>query len=221
MKPRKESIGARFTRRTFIKSLGATAVTSAASFAEVSASEMKAGRKEMPLGPGAVPVTLKVNGTVLNLKLEPRVTLTDALRYHAELTGTKIGCDRASCGACTVLLDGEPVYSCMKLAIDAQGCEITTVEGLAEDGQLTPLQESFVETDALQCGFCTPGFLLSATALLASNPSPSREDVKLGCSGNLCRCGSQPHIVHAVQQAAGVKKAPQVELIPMNREDLA
>jgi aerobic-type carbon monoxide dehydrogenase small subunit (CoxS/CutS family) len=221
MTPPDESTGSRFSRRNFIKTLGATAVTSAASFAEVSAGEMKAARKETPLGPGAVPVTLKVNGQLLHLKIEPRVTLTEALRYHGELTGTKVGCDRGSCGACTVLMDGEPVYSCMKLAIDAQGAEITTVEGLAPEGELNPLQTAFVETDALQCGFCTPGFLLSATALLAANPHPSKEEIKHGCSGNICRCGSQPHIVHAVQQAAGVKEAPNVELIPMNREDLA
>jgi aerobic-type carbon monoxide dehydrogenase small subunit (CoxS/CutS family) len=221
MTPPDEPTGSRFSRRNFIKTLGATAVTSAASFAEVSASEMKAARKETPLGPGAVPVTLKVNGKLLHLKIEPRVTLTEALRYHGELTGTKVGCDRGSCGACTVLMDGEPVYSCMKLAIDVQGVEITTVEGLAPEGELNSLQEAFIETDALQCGFCTPGFLLSATALLAANPNPSKEEIKHGCSGNVCRCGSQPHIVHAVQQAAGVKKAPNVELIPMNREDLA
>lgn len=221
MKSPKETSGSRFSRRTFIKTLSATAVTSAASFAEISAAEIKAVRKERPLGPGAVPVSLKVNGKTLQLEIEPRVTLTDALRYHGELTGTKVGCDRGGCGACTVLLDGKPVYSCMKLAIDAQGHEITTVEGLAEDGQLTPLQQAFIDADALQCGFCTPGFLLSATALLATHQKPSAEDVKRGCSGNLCRCGSQPHIVHAVQQAAGVKKAPEVELIQMNREDLA
>lgn len=211
----------RFSRRTFLKTFSATAITSAASFAEVSASEIKAARKERPLGPEAVPIKLQVNGRALELEVEPRVTLTEALRYHGELTGTKVGCDRGGCGACTVLLDGEPIYSCMKLAIDAQGSEITTVEGLAEDGELTELQETFIEADALQCGFCTPGFLLSATALLAANSKPSREDVQRACSGNLCRCGSDPHIVNAVQQAAGVKKSSKVELIRMNREDLA
>lgn len=221
MKPENESNGGRFTRRTFIKSLSATAVTSAASFAEASASEMKTAREQAPKGPGAVPVSLKVNGRPLHLRIEPRVTLTEALRYHGELTGTKVGCDSGSCGACTVLLDGEPVYSCMKLAIDAQGHEITTVEGLAREGKLSGLQQAFIEADALQCGFCTPGFLLSATALLEKNGRPSEEDVKLACSGNICRCGSQPHIVHAVRQAAGAKQAPKVELIRMNREELA
>lgn len=221
MEPHNQHGGSRLSRRNFLKSLSATAVTSAASFAEVSASEMKTARKQMPVGPGSVPVILKVNGQQLRIQIEPRVTLTEALRYHGELTGTKIGCDRGACGACTVLLDGEPVYSCMKLAIDAQGHEITTVEGLARDDKLSDLQQAFIDADALQCGFCTPGFLLSATALLAENKQPSREAIKTACSGNLCRCGSQPHIVHAVQQAAGMKQAPKVELIRMNHEDLA
>jgi aerobic-type carbon monoxide dehydrogenase small subunit (CoxS/CutS family) len=128
------------------------------------------------------------------------------------LTGTKEVCDRATCGACTVLLDGEPIYSCMKLAIEAQGHKITTVEGLAKDGVLTPVQQAFVECDASMCGFCTPGFVLSVTALLQRNPKPSADEVKHACAGNLCRCGTHPHILQAAQKAAGLPVVSNVEV---------
>ncbi len=156
---------------------------------------------------------LNVNGQKLKLVLEPRVTLLDALRNYSSLTGAKEGCDRASCGACTVLVDGAAIYSCQKLAIESQGQAITTVEGLAPDGQLSPVQQAFVEKDALQCGYCTPGFILSATALLANNPRPSVSEIKHGCAGNLCRCGTHPHIVAAVQQAAGIENQNQTEVV--------
>jgi len=156
---------------------------------------------------------LNVNGQKLRLSLEPRVTLLDALRNYSSLTGAKEGCDRASCGACTVLVDGAPVYSCQKLAIESQGQAITTVEGLAPDGELSPVQKAFVEKDALQCGYCTPGFVLSATALLANNPRPTPAEIKHACSGNLCRCGTHPHIVAAVQQAAGIETQNKTEVV--------
>jgi aerobic-type carbon monoxide dehydrogenase small subunit (CoxS/CutS family) len=154
-------------------------------------------------GPGAVPVTLTINGEKKDFSLEPRVTLLDALRYYSPLTGTKEVCDRAMCGACSVLIDGKLVYSCMKLAIDAQGREITTIEGLAKEGQLTPVQQAFIACDALMCGFCTPGMVLATTALLAENPKPSVDDVKRACSGNLCRCGTYPHVLNAALKASG------------------
>jgi len=149
-----------------------------------------------------VPVTLKVNGKVYKLQLEPRVTLLEALRNHLNLTGTKKVCDRGECGACTVLMDGKPVYSCMMLAVDAEGHDIVTIEGLAKDGKLHPVQEAFVEHDALQCGFCTPGFIMAAVGFLNQNKAPSPEDVRKALSGNICRCGVYPRILAAVLDAA-------------------
>ncbi|MFA0782086.1 (2Fe-2S)-binding protein [Fervidibacter sacchari] len=148
-----------------------------------------------------VPVTLKVNGKVYKLQLEPRVTLLEALRNHLNLTGTKKVCDRGECGACTVLMDGKPVYSCMMLAVDAEGHDIVTIEGLAKDGKLHPVQEAFVEHDALQCGFCTPGFIMAAVGFLNQNKAPSPEDVRKALSGNICRCGVYSRILAAVLDA--------------------
>src|SRR5208282_4283939 len=199
-----EKLGAH-SRRTFLKSLGTVAVTAATAQTQAVAAELEKANAEKTLGPGAVPVTLKVNGGTLKLSLEPRVTLLDALRNYSSLTGAKEGCDRAACGACTVLLDDLPVYACQKLAIEAQGCEITTVEGLAKNGKWSKVQQALVEKDALQCGYCTPGFIMSVTALLKKNPRPTADEVKRACAGNLCRCGTHPHIMQAVFQAAGVK----------------
>jgi xanthine dehydrogenase YagT iron-sulfur-binding subunit len=139
--------------------------------------------------------------------VEPRVTLLNALRNQLDLTGAKQVCDRGSCGACTVLLDGEPVCSCLMLAHDAAGHEITTVEGLGTPEKMSPLQAAFVECDALQCGFCTPGFVVAGTALLTHNPDPSLEQVKDGLAGNLCRCGTYGRVFEAVQKAARVQAA--------------
>lgn len=150
----------------------------------------------------SIPVTLRVNGKTYKLQLEPRVTLLDALRDHLNLTGTKKVCNKGECGACTVLLDGKPVYSCMMLAIEAEGHEIVTIEGLAKDGKLHPVQEAFVENDALQCGFCTPGFIMASVGLLNQNKNPSLEELKKALSGNICRCGVYPRIIAAVMDAA-------------------
>jgi xanthine dehydrogenase YagT iron-sulfur-binding subunit len=147
-----------------------------------------------------------VNGAARSVSVEPRVTLLRALRNHLDLTGAKEVCDRGACGACTVLFDGEPVYSCLMLAADAEGHEITTVEGLGSPEKLSPLQAAFVECDALQCGFCTPGFVVAGTALLRRTPSPSLEQVKDGLAGNLCRCGTYGRVFEAVQKAAGAGK---------------
>lgn len=195
-----------FSRRAFFKGLGATAVASAAQRVQAVAQDLQAANDEKVLGPGEVPVTLQVDGTPRQLSLEPRVTLLDALRERAGITGPKEVCDRASCGACTVLLDGLPVYSCQMLAIEAQGREITTVAGLAKGGPLTKVQQAFVECDGLQCGYCTPGFVLSVTALLQRNPHPTEHEVRRACAGNLCRCGSYPYVFAAALKAAGASQ---------------
>jgi len=141
-------------------------------------------------GPGKVPVELTVNGKRLNAQLEPRVTLLDALRDNFNLTGAKRVCDRGVCGACTVLVDSKPVYACAVLAIDAQGKTIITVEGLAEGDALTPVMQAFVDHDAQQCGFCTPGFIVATTRFLEQHPNPTTDEIRRGLSGNLCRCGT-------------------------------
>lgn len=210
--PESENIGAH-SRRTFFKSVGTFAATAATAKVNTVAAELEKVNGEKIIGPEAVPVTLKVNGEKLKLMLEPRVTLLDALRNYSSHTGPKEGCDRASCGACTVLMDGLPVYSCQKLAIESQGAAITTVEGLAKDSKLTKVQEAFIEKDALQCGYCTPGFIVSITALLKRNPRPTAADVKHACAGNLCRCGCHPHIVQAALKAAGIEKTSKTEVI--------
>ena len=202
-----------FSRRTFLKGLGTTAVTAVAAQTTVLAAELEKANSEKIVGPGAVPVILRVNGEKLKLMLEPRVTLLDALRNYSSLTGAKEGCDRAACGACTILLDDVPVYSCQKLAIEAQGHEITTVEGLAKHGKLSKVQQAFVEKDALQCGYCTPGFIMTVTALLKKTSRPTADEVKHACAGNLCRCGTHPHILQSVFQAAGVKTTVKTEVI--------
>jgi len=173
------------SRREFLKVAG----TSAAITELLTGHKVEASAEKVVRIPRAqtVTVTLRVNGKVYKLQLEPRVTLLDALRNHLNLTGTKKVCDRGECGACTVLMDGKPVYSCMMLAVDAEGHDIVTIEGLAKDGKLHPVQEAFVEHDALQCGFCTPGFIMAAVGLLNQNKAPSPEDVKKALAGNICR----------------------------------
>src|ERR1700687_2115630 len=146
-------------------------------------------------------IRLVVNGTEHQLDVEDRWTLAELLRDHIGLTGTKIGCDRGECGACTVLLDGKPVYSCSNLAVWADGRTVETVEGLAQGGKLDPLQQAFVDHDAAQCGFCTSGQLMSAKALLRANPHPTAEDVRAGLTGNLCRCANYNRYVEAVVAA--------------------
>ena len=190
-------------RRTFLKGIGTSAVAVASVHVGAMADEINKAAGPGPQGPGAVPITLSINGEKKDFQLEPRVTLLDALRNHGPLTGTKEVCDRGMCGACSVFIDGKLTYSCMKLAIDAQGHEITTIEGLTKNGQLTAVQQAFIECDALMCGFCTPGLVMAATSLLASNPKPTEGDIRRGCSGNLCRCGTYPHVIKAVLKASG------------------
>ena len=153
-------------------------------------------------GPGKVPISLNINKKKYTAEVEPRVTLLDTLRNELELTGAKRVCDRASCGACTVIVDGKAVYSCTMLAIEAQGKAITTVEGLMDGDKLHPVQQAFVDNDAQQCGFCTPGFVVACKAFLDKHPNPNRNDLKLGLGGNLCRCGTYAGIREAVMQVA-------------------
>src|SRR5690349_6632384 len=147
-------------------------------------------------------ITLSVNGESYRVDVEPRLLLVHLLREDLNLTGTHIGCDTSNCGACTVLVDGTALKSCTLLAVQADGTSIETVEGLEQNGQLHPLQEGFLQEHGLQCGFCTPGMLLSAKALLAANPSPSEAEIRRGISGNLCRCTGYVNIVKAIQYGA-------------------
>ena len=154
------------------------------------------------VGPGAVPITMRVNGKDHQLSVEPRTTLADALRDTLHLTGTKVVCDRGACSACTVWLDGLPVNSCLTFALDIGRREVTTIEGLGTPDNMHPVQAAFVEHDAAQCGYCTPGMVMSTAALLKSNSNPTLEDVQHAVGGNLCRCGTYPKIFEAALAAA-------------------
>ncbi len=147
-------------------------------------------------------VTIKINGEEYSAEVEDRMLLVQFIREVAGLTGTHIGCDTGHCGACTVIMNGKSVKSCMVLAVQANGAEIMTVEGLAKDGELHPLQKTFRENFALQCGFCTPGFLMSSYFLLQRNPNPTEEEIREGITGNLCRCEGYPKIIKAIKEAA-------------------
>jgi xanthine dehydrogenase YagT iron-sulfur-binding subunit len=190
------------SRRNFLKSAGVASL--AASVAGAPEAEAQAGAPVV--GPGDVPVRLMVNGRRVDLTIEPRVTLLDALRMRADLTGNKRGCDRGACGACTMIVDGRPVYSCSTLAIEVQGKQIRTVDGLANGATLHPVQKAFCDTDALMCGFCTPGFIMSSVALLEKNPAPSPEQIRRGLDGNICRCGTFSRIFEAVSSVKGVSR---------------
>jgi aerobic carbon-monoxide dehydrogenase small subunit len=147
-------------------------------------------------------IAITVNGKVRSASVEPRLLLVHFLREHLRLTGTHIGCDTSQCGACTVLLDGRSVKSCTVFAVQADGSEITTIEGLAPEGELHPLQQAFWDEHGLQCGYCTPGMIMAAVTLLADNPAPSEREIREGISGNFCRCTGYQHIVNAIQRAA-------------------
>ncbi len=188
-----------FSRRTFLKSVGVGAA--ATGIVATVAEEAGAARVEI-LGPGPVTLSLNINGAAQSVTVEPRITLLRALRNHLGLTGAKEVCERGACGGCTVLFDGEPVCACLMLAVDAVGHEITTVEGLGTPDKMSPVQAAFVEADALQCGFCTPGFVVSSTALLRKTPNPTLEQIKAGLAGNVCRCGTYSRIFAAVGIAA-------------------
>jgi carbon-monoxide dehydrogenase small subunit len=147
-------------------------------------------------------ITLTVNNQEYELAVEPNLTLLDLLRYHLELTGTKKGCDEGDCGACTVIMNGKPVSSCLVLAVQANGKEILTIEGMETEEGIHPIQQAFVDNGAIQCGYCTPGMILSAKALLDRNPHPSEEEIRTAISGNLCRCTGYQKIVEAIEEAS-------------------
>ncbi len=168
-----------------------------------------AGAEVKILGPDKVNISLNINGAARQVSVEPRVTLLDALRNDLDTTGAKRVCDRATCGACTIIVDGKPIYSCTTLAIEAEGKKIETVEALAQGDKLHPVQKAFWDNDAQQCGFCTPGFVMACKALLDKHPTPTDEQIQLGMGGNLCRCGTYHGIKAAVAQASvEMKKGP-------------
>ncbi len=191
--------GSGLSRRTFLKASGislSVPLVMGHRVIKVSGAEVKL------YGPGKVPIQLTINGKNQTAQVEPRVTLLEALRNELDFTGAKRVCDRGTCGACTMIVDGKPVYSCTVLAIEAQGKSITTVEGLMQGDKLHPLQQAFIDNDAQQCGFCTPGFVVACKAFLDKNPNPTPEQVKKGLGGNLCRCGTYMGVRAAVMQAA-------------------
>ena len=166
---------------------------------------MRKGDGEMPLtfrGPARAPLSFRVNGRSVQVCVEPRRTLLSVLREELGLTGAKHGCGHGACGACTVILDGQTVYACLTLAIECEGREVRTVEGLAQGGALHPVQAAFLEHDGYQCGFCTPGQVMSAVALLERSPQPTEEEVRREMEGNLCRCGAYPNILRSILAAA-------------------
>jgi xanthine dehydrogenase YagT iron-sulfur-binding subunit len=198
--PEKDRSG--FSRRDFLKSAGVTSFATAVT--SVGVAEAQTG--PAVLGPGEVPVSLMVNGRRVDLRIEPRVTLLDALRMRADLTGNKRVCDRGTCGACTMIIDGRTAYSCSTLAIEVQGKPIRTVDGLASGNALHPVQQAFCDNDGLMCGFCTPGFVMATVALLENTPNPTREQVQRGLDGNICRCGTFVGIMAAALSAKGVAR---------------
>lgn len=149
-------------------------------------------------------LTLTVNGKKITAEVDPRITLAEFLREELDLIGTKVGCNRGECGSCTVVVNGQAVYSCSMLAVEAAGTNVLTIEGLAKNGELHPLQEAFIEHDALQCGYCTPGMLMSLTALLINNTQPTEQDIRIAIDGNACRCGCFPNIIRATIAAARI-----------------
>lgn len=206
-------------RRDFVKLVGGTGVAATAQV--LSGHKLDAAATTVPeevlgsgkvIGPGPVPMTLRINGQTRKLTVEPRVTLLDALRNHLDLTGAKKVCDRGTCGACTIIVNGKPTYSCSVLAIEVAdrdgkpGAEIRTIEGLAPEGKLHPVSGSFVENDAQQCGFCTPGFVVACKAFLDRHPHPTLQDVEKGLGGNLCRCGTYAGVRQAVLEASKAMK---------------
>lgn len=192
------------TRREFLKGTGASLAGVAVSGGALRAAEPSSAAPKTGVSASAAPreILLDVNGVRRAVTVEPQMTLAEVLRGPLDLMGTKIACDRGACSACTVWIDRTPVLSCMTLAVDVGERKVVTIEGLASGGTLHPVQSAFVAHDAMQCGFCTPGLVMSCAALLEKNPAPSADDVKAALSGHLCRCGSTPHAIEAVLDAA-------------------
>jgi xanthine dehydrogenase YagT iron-sulfur-binding subunit len=201
--PTREQTG--FTRRGFIATIGTGAVA-AATVSQAGEAEAAQGAA-IPEGPELVRVTLTINGQTRRLLVEPRWSLLYVLRERLGLTATKLGCERGECGVCTVLVDDKPAYSCMMLALEAEGKAIITLEGLMKGEELGAVQRAFVEEDAFQCGYCTPGQIMSVEGLLRANPTPTTDEIRTGVSGTLCRCGAYAHIFKAAHKAAELKKA--------------
>ncbi len=210
MKPRKRKAEAKaprakgVSRRDFLRGAG-VAVSGGVLVGGAGVGAAQGAPAEV-VGPGKIPVKLNINGRRRSFQVEPRVTLLDALRNRLDITGAKKVCDRSTCGACTVLLDGKPVYACSVLAVEVAGKRIDTIEGLSRHGKLHPVQAAFVEFDAQQCGFCTPGFVMAAKAFLDKNPSPTPDEIRKGLGGNLCRCGTYMGVRRAVLDASKVMK---------------
>ena len=205
---KKEKQGTNISRRNFLKGVGTGTVAATVAPTVLIGSEQSADAQTGEAVANAT-IQLNINGKSYQVEVEARTTLLTVLRdgmdtsgTHIDLTGAKLICDRGECGGCTVMVDGKPLYACMMLAIDAQGKQITTVEGLADGDDLHPVQEAFVQHDALMCGFCTPGFIVSSAALLSENAKPTVEEIKIGLSGNTCRCGTYPFIFDAVKSAS-------------------
>ncbi len=191
------------SRRGFIQTIGAGAIGAAA----IGSAEAKSQQAAVPATPEEMAaLTFTVNGRRHRMLVEPRWSLSYVIRERLQLTGTKTGCERGECGSCTVLVNGVPRYSCLTLAVEADGAEITTIEGLMHGEDLGPVQQAFAEKDAFQCGFCTPGQVVAAEGLLRATPKPTLEQIRHGMCGNLCRCGAYGHIFEAVARAAELRK---------------
>jgi len=190
------------SRRDFFKTVGASSVAATV----VTGARAELDAQAPVLGPSEVAITLTINGQRHQLKVEPRVTLLDAMRTRLDITGQKRVCDRGSCGACTVIIDGRTYYACSMLAIDAQGKNVRTVEGLSTGNTLHPVQQAFCDHDALMCGFCTPGFVMATVALLEKTPSPTIEQAKRALDGNVCRCGTNIGVLAAALRTKGVSR---------------
>jgi xanthine dehydrogenase YagT iron-sulfur-binding subunit len=203
------------SRRDFLRTSGAAATATALAQTPALAAEeeaKKAARADVAaIGPGGVKLTLDVNGAKMTTTVEPRVTLLDALRNYLDVTGCKRVCDRGTCGACTVMIDGQPVYSCTMLALEAEGKKIRTAESLVDGGKLDAVPAAFVACDAQQCGFCTPGFVVAMRAVLDKNPKATPAEIERGLAGNICRCGTYEQMRHAIADLCKAGKAPKKE----------
>jgi xanthine dehydrogenase YagT iron-sulfur-binding subunit len=204
----------RVSRRDFLRGSGVAAAATAltqAPLVEAEEARNEAGGDVVAIGPGPVKLTLDVNGEKRTNSVEPRVTLLDALRNYLDVTGCKRVCDRGTCGACTVLVDGKPVYACTMLALEAEGKKIRTAESLVDGGKLNEVPAAFVAHDAQQCGFCTPGFVVAMRAVLDANPKATPEEIERGLAGNICRCGTYEQMRHAIADLCKVREAPRGE----------